>query len=307
MAFDGASKIWMEGKLIPWDEGKIHVCSHVVHYGSSVFEGIRCYETPNGSRVFRLEEHLQRLLGSAKIYRMLPKWTMAELTQAVLETIRGNQLKACYIRPVIYRGYSALGVFPGNNPVDTAIAVWRWGSYLGQDALERGVDVTVSTWNRMAPNTIPSLAKAAGNYLNSQLVVMEARARGFSEGIALTPDGLISEGSGENIFVVYRGKVLTPGVTHSILEGITRDTAITLLRELGYTVEERAIPRELLYLADELFFTGTAAEITPIRSVDGIEVGAGKPGPTTTALQAAFFNEVRGTKPKHPEWLTPVD
>ena len=306
MAFEGASKIWMNGRMVAWDEATIHVCSHVVHYGSSVFEGIRCYETPKGPSVFRLRDHVQRLLGSARIYRMLPEWTEEQLFQAMLETIRANDLKACYVRPVIYRGYKVLGVNPTGCPIDTSIAAWNWGAYLGDSALNEGVDVTVSTWNRLAPNTMPSMAKAGANYMNSQLIVLEARARGFAEGIALTPDGLVSEGSGENIFIVYKGKVLTPGLSFSILDGITRDSVITLMRDRGIPVEERAVPRELLYLADEVFFTGTAAEVTPVRSIDGIPVGTGKPGKITKAVQESYFAEVRGTKPTHPEWQTLV-
>jgi branched-chain amino acid aminotransferase len=306
MAFDGASKVWMDGSLVAWDDAKIHVCSHVIHYGSSVFEGIRCYDTPNGPMVFRLREHIVRLIGSAKIYRMLPRWTEDQLCQAVIETIRANGLGACYIRPVIYRGYKVLGVNPLGCPIDTAIAAWNWGQYLGEGAVKDGVDVTISTWNRLGPNTMPSMAKSGANYMNSQLIVLEARERGFAEGIALTPSGTISEGSGENVFVVYRGRVLTPGLTHSILDGITRDTAIRLLADHGTIVEERPIPREMLYLADEVFFTGTAAEITPVRSVDGIPVGTGKPGPLTRQVQEAFFAEVKGGQPTHPEWLTPV-
>ncbi len=304
MAFEGASKIWLNGRLIPWEEATIHVCSHVVHYGSSVFEGARAYRAKKGAAVFRLREHMERLLHSAKIYRMLPSYGLEELEQAVLETIRANGLEECYIRPIVYRGFGSLGVNPTNCPIDTAIAVWKWGAYLGDEALNDGVDVCVSTWNRVAPNTFPAMAKAGGNYLNSQLVNMEARDRGFVEGIALGPSGLISEGSGENLFVVWRGKVLTPPLAASILPGITRDTVITLLREMGFTVEEQMIPREMLYVADEVFFTGSAAEVTPIRSVDRIPVGKGTRGEVTRAIQEKYFQVVRGEDPDHEDWLT---
>ncbi len=306
MAFEGASKIWLNGRLIPWEEATIHVCSHVVHYGSSVFEGARTYRTKKGAAVFRLREHVERLLHSARIYRMMPGYGLEELEQAVLETIRANGLEECYIRPIVYRGFGSLGVNPTNCPIDTAIAVWKWGAYLGEEALKEGVDVCVSTWNRVAPNTFPAMAKAGGNYLNSQLVNMEARDRGFVEGIALGSNGLISEGSGENLFVVWRGRVLTPPLAASILPGITRDTVITLLREMGFTVEEQMIPREMLYVADEVFFTGSAAEVTPIRSVDRIPVGAGTRGEVTRAIQEKYFQVVRGEDPDHEDWLTYV-
>lgn len=306
MAFEGVSKVWMNGRLVPWAEATIHVCSHVVHYGSSVFEGARCYETEHGSTGFRLKEHMQRLLDSAKVYRMQPQYTVEQLCQAALETIRANGLKECYIRPLVYRGFGTLGVNPSKCPIDTAIAVWPWGAYLGAEALEQGVDVTVSTWNRMAPNTFPAMAKCGANYMNSQLINLEAKERGFNEGIALGPGGLVSEGSGENIFLVWRGKVLTPPLSASILPGITRDTVITLLGEMGYMVEQTDIPRELLYLADEVFFTGTAAEVTPIRSVDHVQVGSGKRGEVTRRVQEAYFREVKGAEPRHPEWHMPV-
>lgn len=307
MPFEGASKIWMNGRLVPWDEAKIHVCSHVVHYGSAVFEGARCYMTPRGPAVFRLREHVRRLLDSAKIYRMEPAFSEDELFRASLETIRANALEECYLRPIVYRGYHALGVNPGKCPIETAIAVWSWGAYLGPEALEQGVDVTISTWTRMAPNTFPAMAKSGANYMNSQLINLEAKARGFNEGIALTASGHVSEGSGENIFVVWRGKVLTPPLSDSILPGITRDTVMALARELGYTVEEQSIPREMLYVADEVFFTGSAAEVTPIRSVDHVQVGIGRRGPVTKAVQEAYFALVKGESGSHPEWLTLVN
>ncbi|RMG49192.1 MAG: branched-chain amino acid transaminase [Acidobacteria bacterium] len=307
MAFDGASLVWLNGELIPWSDAKIHVCSHVVHYGSSVFEGARCYKTKRGPAAFRLREHIRRLLDSAKIYRMSPPYGEEQLCRAVLDTIRANELEECYIRPIIYRGFGTLGVNPGGCPVETAIAVWKWGAYLGEEALNEGVDVTVSTWTRMSPNTFPAMAKSGANYMNSQLINIEARERGFMEGIALTPEGLVSEGSGENVFVVWRGRILTPPLAASILPGITRDTVITLARELGYTVEEQQIPREMLYVADEVFFTGSAAEITPIRSVDRVPVGTGRRGEVTKRLQEAFFAVIRGEDDRHTDWLTPVN
>lgn len=306
MAFEGSTKVWMNGRLVPWDEATIHVCSHVVHYGSSVFEGARCYMTPRGPAAFRLREHMKRLLDSAKIYRMVPSYTEDDLCRAAIETIRANGSDECYIRPIVYRGFAALGVNPSKCPIDTAIAVWKWGAYLGAEALEQGVDVTVSTWTRMAPNTFPAMAKAGANYMNSQLINLEAKARGFNEGIALTSSGHVSEGSGENIFVVWRGRILTPPLADSILPGITRDTVITLAREAGFTVEEQSIPREMLYVADEVFFTGSAAEVTPIRSVDNVQVGPGRRGPVTEKLQSAYFDLVKGKTWNHPEWMTLV-
>jgi branched-chain amino acid aminotransferase len=307
MPFEGASHVWMNGRMVPWDEAQIHVCSHVVHYGSSVFEGARCYKTPKGPAVFRLREHMQRLLDSAKIYRMSPAYGVDELCRAALETIRANRSEECYLRPIVYRGYAALGVNPGKCPIDTAIAVWSWGAYLGPEALEQGVDVTISTWTRMAPNTLPAMAKAGANYMNSQLINIEAKLRGFNEGIALTAAGNVSEGSGENIFVVWRGRILTPPLSDSILPGITRDTVMTLAREMGYAVEEQSIPREMLYIADEVFFTGSAAEVTPIRSVDNVQVGVGRRGEVTRRIQEAYFATVKGTSSGHPEWLTLVN
>ncbi|MBP7148969.1 MAG: branched-chain amino acid transaminase [Acidobacteria bacterium] len=306
MAFEGVASVWMNGRLVPWGEATIHICSHVVHYASAVFEGARCYKTPAGSSAFRLREHIRRLLDSAKIYRMEPSFGEDDLCRAALETIRANGFEECYIRPLVYRGFGSLGVNPSKCPVDTAVIVWPWGAYLGDSAVNEGVDVCVSTWTRIAPNTLPALAKTAANYMNSQLINLEARARGFTEGIALGADGTVSEGSGENIFVVTRGRILTPPLASSILLGITRDTVMTLARELGYTVEESAIPRELLYIADEVFFTGTAAEVTPIRSIDGVAIGSGRRGPVTERIQKAYFDEVKGASLAHPEWHTLV-
>ncbi|AEN74580.1 branched-chain amino acid aminotransferase [Rhodothermus marinus SG0.5JP17-172] len=298
--------IWFNGKLVPFEEAKIHVLSHVVHYGSSVFEGIRCYNTARGPAVFRLREHMRRLLDSARIYRMEVPYTLEELEAAALETIRASGLKACYIRPVVFRGMGSLGVNPLKNPVEVAIAVWDWGAYLGDEALEQGVDVQVSTWNRMAPNTLPAMAKAGANYANAALVKMEAVLNGYSEGIMLSVDGYVAEGSGENLFLVRDGIIYTAPLTLSILPGITRDAVITLARDLGYTVIEQPIPREALYIADELFFTGTAAEITPIRSVDRYTIGQGRRGPVTEALQRAFFEIVREGRDPY-GWLTFVE
>ena len=297
--------IWFNGKLVPYEDAKIHVLSHVVHYGSSVFEGIRCYETEEGSGVFRLTEHMRRLYDSAKIHRMEIPYAQAELEEAVLTTIAHSELKSCYIRPVVFRGMGSLGVNPLKNDVDTAIAVWNWGAYLGDEALEQGVDVQVASWNRMAPNTLPSLAKAGGNYLNASLVKMDAVLNGYNEGIMLTTSGYLAEGSGENLFLVRDGVIYTAPTNLSILPGITRDAVMTLANALGHRVEERVIQREALYVSDEIFFTGTAAEITPIRSVDKHVIGSGKRGPITKEIQDAFFDVVKnGNDPYN--WLTKV-
>ncbi|MEE3259123.1 MAG: branched-chain amino acid transaminase [Candidatus Latescibacterota bacterium] len=304
MPLPKCEKIWFNGELVDWDDAKIHVLSHVVHYGSSVFEGIRCYKTEQGSAVFRLEEHVSRLFDSAKIYRMDIPYTPAEINAAILETIRVNKLEACYIRPVVFRGYETLGVDPLGCPVDVVIAVWEWGEYLGEAALKNGVSVCTSSWNRPAPNTLPFLAKAGGNYLNSQLVRMEANINGYDEGIVLGTDGLVSEGSGENLFAIKNGLIVTPGSHYAILPGITRHTAITLIRDLGMRVEQRGIPREFLYVADEVFFTGTAAEITPIRAIDQVPIGAGERGPITGQIQDAFFKVIRAEVEDRHGWLT---
>ena len=304
MPLPKCDKIWFNGDLVDWDDAKIHVLSHVVHYGSSVFEGIRCYKTANGSAVFRLDEHISRLFDSAKIYRMEIPFSHEEISAAILETIRVNKLEACYIRPVVFRGYETLGVDPLSCPVDVVIAVWQWGEYLGETALKNGVSVCTSSWNRPAPNTTPSLAKAGGNYLNSQLVRMEANINGYDEGIVLNTDGLVSEGSGENIFTIKNGSIATPESHHGILPGITRHTAITLIRDLGMHVEQRGIPREFLYVADEVFFTGTAAEITPIRAIDQVQIGSGERGPITEQIQEAFFKVIRAEVEDRHGWLT---
>lgn len=295
--------IWFNGELVEWDKATVHVMAHVIHYGTSFFEGIRCYETPQGPAIFRLTPHMQRLFDSAKIYRTVIPYTLDQLVAAVKETVRANRLRSGYIRPVVFRGYGEIGVNPLNNPVEVAIATIEWGKYLGAEAMEQGVDVCISSWNRFAPNTMPALAKAGGNYMNSQLIKMEAITNGYAEGIALDADGHISEGSGENLFLVRNGIVYTPPLTSSILSGITRDTVMTLLRDMGVEVREQILPREMLYLADELFFTGTAAEVTPIRSVDRIPVGSGRRGPITAAVQEAFFGIVQGERPDRYGWL----
>jgi branched-chain amino acid aminotransferase len=304
MASPRADWIWVNGRLVPWDDARIHVGAHVVHYGSAVFEGVRCYKTPKGSAVFRLDAHTERLFASAKIYWMDLPYSPAQVNEAILHTIRANKLDACYIRPIAYRGFGELGVYPLTSPVELAVMVWEWGKYLGQEALEQGVDVCVSSWTRMAPNTLPAMAKSAGNYLNSQLIKIDAVKNGFAEGIALDAEGYVSEGSGENLFAVVKGRLITPPMVASILPGITRDTVLTLAARLGVPVEEKAIPREMLYLADELFFTGTAAEITPIRSVDRRTVGRGSRGPVTEALQNAFFDVIECRTEDAHGWLT---
>jgi branched-chain amino acid aminotransferase len=306
MSFDGTGKIWMNGRMVEWRDATIHIASHVVHYGSGVFEGARCYETPKGSACFRIDAHMRRLVESARIYRMAYPLDLDGWVAAVLETIRANALKACYIRPLVYRGYETLGVNPLGNPVDAAILVWKWGAYLGKDALEKGVDVKTSSWARMAPNTLPAMAKSTANYANSALIKMEAITDGYSEGIALDVHGQLSEGSGQNLFLVRDGAIVTPPVGSSILGGITRDSIITLARELGYRVTEMVLPREALYTADEVFFVGTAAEVTPVCSVDRIPVGAGRRGPVTAALQDAFFKVINGEVPDRHGWLTYV-
>ena len=306
MGFSGTGKIWMNGKFVDWKDANIHIATHVVHYGSGVFEGARCYSTPKGSACFRLEPHMRRLMESAKIYRMEHPLDLQGWMNVVLETIRINEMKACYIRPLLYRGYKELGVNPLSIPVDAAVMVWEWGAYLGAAALEEGVDVKVSTWTRMAPNTLPAMAKSTANYANSALIKMEAVADGYSEGIALDVHGNLSEGSGQNLFIVRDGHIYTPPLGSSILGGITRDSIITLAREAGYTVTETVLPREALYTADEVFFCGTAAEVTPVKSVDKIKVGAGKAGSVTKALQTAFFKVINGEVPDRHNWLTYV-
>jgi branched-chain amino acid aminotransferase len=295
-------RIWMNGKFVSWDEATIHILSHVIHYGSSWFEGIRCYDTPKGPAIFRLDKHVRRLFDSTKIFRTAIPFTPDQITRAILETIRVNRTKACYIRPLVYRGYGDVGVNPIPCPVDVSIAVWEWGTYLGADALQDGIDVCLSTWARPAPNTLPQMAKAGGNYLLSQLMKMEALQAGFAEAIALDTRGMVSEGTGENLFAVRDGVVYTPELSASLLPGVTRSTVMQLAEERGIKGVITDLPREFLSIADELFFTGTAAEVTPIRSVDRMPVADGKPGPVTKALQEAFFAVVREGNDPH-AWL----
>ena len=301
----GTGRVWMNGTLVDWADAKIHIASHVVHYGTGVFEGARCYATPRGSACLRLDAHLLRLLDSAKIYRMDSPLDVAGWENAVLDTIRANDLKACYIRPLMYRGYNQLGVNPMPCPVDTAVLVWEWGAYLGADALEQGVDVKVASWSRTAPNTFPAMAKATANYANSTLIKMEAMMDGYAEGIALDTLGYVSEGSGQNLFLVRNNVIYTPPLHSSILGGITRDSIITIARGLGYDVREEVVPREALYLADEAFFCGTAVEVTPIRSIDRIAIGSGR-RPVTEAVRQTFFDIVNGDLPDSHGWLTYV-
>src|SRR5215470_3563607 len=305
MAIQKTDKIWHNGKLIPWDSASIHVMAHAVNYGSSVFEGIRCYSLPTGPAIFRATEHIQRLLDSSRVYRIDVDFTRDELIAGMIETISVNGVWPCYIRPVVLRGYGQAGVNPFESPTEVYIVNYPWGKYLGSDA-EQGVDVCVSSWTRIAPNTLPAMAKSGANYMNSQLIKMEAILNGYVEGIALDADGYVSEGSGENVFVVRNGVLQTAPLGNSVLPGITRDSVLKLARELGIPVLEAGIPRKMLYIADEVFFTGTAAEITPIRSVDKISVGKGVAGPITKAIQDEFYGIVRGEKPDRHDWLTPV-
>ena len=302
----GTGKIWMNGSLVDWPDAKIHIASHVVHYGSAVFEGARCYDTPRGTACFQLDAHMRRLYDSAKIYRMEPPIDQATLTTAVLDTIRANTYKACYIRPLVYRGYHTLGVNPLPCPVDAAILLWEWGAYLGDDAIEKGVDVEVSSWARAAPNTFPTLAKTSANYANSQLIKMAAIVEGYTEGIALDSFGYLSEGSGQNLFIVRDEVIYTPPLSSAVLPGITRNSVVRIARDLGFEVREEVLPRETLYIADEAFFVGTAVEITPIRSVDKIVVGSGRRGPVTDAVRTAFFDVINGATPDRYGWLTYV-
>jgi branched-chain amino acid aminotransferase len=300
--------IWFNGKLVPWEKATVHVLAHAIHYGSSIFEGVRAYETPRGPAIFRLREHTKRFFDSAKIYRMQIPFSEEQINAACREVISANGLaRGAYLRPVALRGYGEIGVVPKiDPPIEVAVAAWEWGKYLGH-AEDEGVDVCVSSWNRVAPNTLPAMAKAGGNYLSSQLIGMEAKRLGFVEGIGLAPDGTVSEGAGENLFIVKDGIIYTPGLAHSVLGGITRDTIMRLAKEHGIEVREIAVPREMLYLADELFFTGTATEVAPIRSVDRITVGNGKRGPITEALQKSFFGLFSGKTQDKWSWLDYVD
>ena len=300
---DTASKIWMDGKMIDWKDANIHVLSHVIHYGTSVFEGIRAYNTKNGVAIFRLDEHVKRLFDSAKIYKIDIPYTQEEIAEAIKETVKENDLKSCYIRPIVFRGYGELGVNPLNCPVNVVIAAWEWGSYLGEEGMANGVDIGVSTWRKPAPDTFPTLAKCGANYMNSQLAKIEAIENGFDEAIMLDYMGYVSEGSGENIFIVENNVLYTPTLSSSNLRGITRDSIITVAEELGYKVIEETITRERLYLADEVFFTGTAAEVTPIRSIDHKTIGIGKRGPVAEKIQSTFFDIVEGNKEDEYGWL----
>ncbi len=304
LTFPKTDKIWHNGKFINWDDAKIHVLAHVVSYGSAVFEGIRCYSTPQGPAIFRNREHMQRFLNSAYIYRMEVPFSVDELCEANLELVRINKVPSCYLRPIILRGYGTGGVDPKDAPIETYLACWEWGRYLGDEGLKNGVDVCVSSWNRPAPNTLPQMAKAAANYMNSQLIRMEAVTNGYVEGIALDTNGYVSEGSGENIFVVMDGTVLTPPISSSALPGITRNSVMTICHDQGIPFVEQIIPREMLYIANEVFFSGTAAEITPIRSIDRIKIGNGSRGPITKRVQEDFFSITGGTKPDRHGWLS---
>jgi len=303
MAFPGTGKIWMNGSLVEWNDAKIHIGSHIVHYGSGVFEGARCYDTLGGPACFRLDAHIRRLFDSARIYRMDVPYEQQAISDAILDLIQVNRFRACYIRPLIYRGYDSLGVNPLPCPVDVAIMLWEWGAYFTKEAIEEGLDVKISTWARNAPNTTPAMAKSVANYANAQLIKMEAIAEGYAEGIALDTYGNLSEGSGQNIFIVREGVIYTPPVGNSVLWGITRDSVITIAHDLGFDVREETLPRETLYIADEVFFVGTAVEVTPIRSVDRIKVGRGRRGPVTEAIQQRFFQIVKGDAPDTHGWL----
>jgi len=307
MAIKSFEKVWHNGEFIHWNDATIHVASHVVSYGSCLFEGIRCYDTPAGPSIFRLQEHTDRLVNSCKIYRMELDFTREQLSQAMVELVQVNGIKHCYIRPVVFRGYGEVGVNPLHSVVEVYMACWRWGAYLGAEALAKGVDVCVSSWTRMAPNTLPAMAKAACNYMNSQLIHMEAEINGFAEGIALDASGHVSEGSGMNIFLVLGGTLITPPLAASILPGITRDSIIKLAGDLNIPVREANIPREMLYLAEEVFFAGTAAEVTPVRSIDRITIGKGVAGPATLRIQEEFFAVTSGKKADRHNWLTPVN
>ena len=302
-----AEWIWKDGDFVPWHETKLHLLSLAVQFGASVFEGIRCYDTPDGPHVFRLREHVRRLFDSCAIYRMRPEQSPDEIVEACLATIQKNDLTDCYIRPMVVRGYGSAGLNPVASPIETYVAAWPWGTYLGEGALERGVDVKTSSWTRAHPNTFPVASKAAGHYNNAMLIKMEAMADGYAEGIALGPGGLVSEGSGQNLFLVRDGVLITPFLDGTSLAGITRDAVLTIAGDLGIEVREQHVPRESLYIADELFFTGTATEVTPVRSVDRIEIGDGSGGPVTLAIQKRFLAIAKGETDDHPEWRTPVE
>lgn len=304
---EGSPWIWKDNDFIRWEDATVHVMSLAVQFAASVFEGIRCYDTPNGPAVFRVHDHLKRLMSSSRTYRMQPDYTIDELVEAIRATVRRNELDACYIRPTVLRGFGSSSMHPEHSPIETYIPVWPWGAYLGEEALAKGVDVCVSSWNRPAPNTIPSGAKSAGNYLVSALMVMEASSHGYAEAIGLGPGGLVSEGSGQNLFMVVDGEVVTPILDGTSLSGITRHTVLKIAAELDITVREQLVPREMLYAAEELFFTGTASEVTPIRSVDGLEVGEGRRGPVTRRIQRRFLELAGGEGPDPWGWVTYLD
>jgi branched-chain amino acid aminotransferase len=306
MPFEEVKKIWMNGRLVDFADAKIHVFTHGLHYGSGLFEGIRCYQTKRGPAIFRLDEHIQRLYDSCKIYRMEIPYGIDEFKRACIDVIQANDFDDCYLRPLVYRGLGSLGVFPGSCPVDVVIGAWVWGKYLGAEGFEKGIDARIASWNRMAPNTFPAMAKATANYMNSILIRSEAGVDGYAEGIALDVSGYVSEGSGENVFVVRNNKIITPPLGASILSGITRDTIIRLARDLQFEVVETLIPREMLYIADEVFLTGTAAEVTPVRSIDRIQVGSGRRGPVTEAIQKEYFAYIGGEIDDRYNWLTAV-
>ena len=303
---NAADWIWKDGEFIRWRDAQVHLLSLAVQFGSSVFEGIRCYTTPRGGAIFRLDAHVRRLLDSCRIYRMEQRWTFDQIRQACLDVVARNGFNQCYIRPMVLRGYGPAGMNPVNCPIETYVPCWEWGTYLGADALEAGVDVCVSSWQRPEPNTYPGGAKAAGHYNNAQLIKMEAVANGYSDAIALSPSGLVSEGSGQNIFLVRNGVVITPVLDGTLLHGITRDAILTIARDLGFPVSAQEVPREMLYTSEELFFTGTAAEVTPVRSVDRIPIGSGRAGPITRQLQKRFMQTVHGEVEDRHNWLTPV-
>jgi branched-chain amino acid aminotransferase len=306
MAFSEQGRVWMNGALVAWKDATVHVGAHALHYGTGIFEGIRAYETRNGSAIYRLPEHMRRLYDSCRVYRMEPRWSVDEMTAAVVETVRANGFPSCYIRPLVYRGLEQLGLDPRPCPVDATIIVWEWSAMFGAEGLEKGIDVGVSSWTRLAPNTLPAMAKASANYANSALIKMQASLDGYGEAIALDESGMVSEGSGQNLFLVRDQVVYTPAISSSILQGITRDSVIVMARDLGYEVRETPIPREFLYMADEAFFCGTAVEVTPVRSIDRITIGSGQRGPVTAALQERFFGIITGDAPDTHGWLTPV-
>jgi branched-chain amino acid aminotransferase len=306
MAFNGNGKVWMNGALVAWKDATVHVAAHALHYGTGIFEGMRAYETRSGSAIYRLPEHMRRLYDSCRVYRMEPRWPIEELTAAVVETVRANGFASCYIRPLVYRGVEQLGLDPRPCPVDASVIVWEWSAMFGAEGLEQGIDVGVSSWTRLAPNTLPAMAKASANYANSALIKMQASLDGYGEAIALDETGLVSEGSGQNLFLVRDKVIYTPAISSSILQGITRDSVIVMARDLGFEVRETPIPREFLYMADEAFFCGTAVEVTPVRSIDRITVGTGRRGPVTAAIQQQFFGIIKGDLPDTHHWLTPV-